>query len=288
MPNSHTTRYRYDAQGNLIERPDALGNVTRYSYEPVFNQMTSMTDANGRVTTYEYDARGKLTQTFYDGEGNRVQTIDRNGNATSYQYDLRQRLTQTTDALGQTMKYSYDGNNNRVSATDKNGHTTRFEYDVQNRPSKTTDAVGNTTTMTYDPVGNKLSETDANGHTTTYTYDALNRMKTRTDAEANLTQMLYDMVGLPAWLPGLHRPDQGLEPRDRADRRRRQGHLPTAMAAVTISMPWKILRSSKWASPETIRSACAARAAANTWSSAGSGVMVSSMTAGVTMTTKAA
>ena len=34
-------------------------------------------------------------------------------------------------------------------------------------------------------------------------------MKTRTDAEANLTQMLYDMVGLPAWLPGLHRPTKG-------------------------------------------------------------------------------
>jgi len=31
----------------------------------------------------------------------------------------------------------------------------------------------------------------------------------------------------------------------------------TATAAVTIAMPWKPFRSSKWASPETIKSACA-------------------------------
>jgi YD repeat-containing protein len=30
---------------------DALNNTNTYTYDPVFNQMTSMTDPNGRTTT---------------------------------------------------------------------------------------------------------------------------------------------------------------------------------------------------------------------------------------------
>ena len=38
------------------------------------------------------DPTGHTDQTFYDGEGKRIQVIDRNTNSTSYSYDLRARL----------------------------------------------------------------------------------------------------------------------------------------------------------------------------------------------------
>jgi YD repeat-containing protein len=55
---------------------DALGYVTTYTYDPVFNMMTSMTDRRGRVTTYTIDPAG-----------NRIQEADPLGQTNEWTYD---------------------------------------------------------------------------------------------------------------------------------------------------------------------------------------------------------
>src|SRR5262249_4375604 len=136
-------------------------------------------------------------RTVYDGEGNRVQTIDRDGNSRTVEYDQRNRAIKTVDALGQESSQFYDGNDNRTAVTDQNGHTTAFEYDPQNRRLSATDAPGNGTARTYDPAGNVLTEPDANGHTTTTEYDPLNRRIRTVDAVGDTTRFEYDGTGLP-------------------------------------------------------------------------------------------
>ena len=37
-------------KATALSTTDALGNVTTWTYEPVFNEPTSMTDPNGRTT----------------------------------------------------------------------------------------------------------------------------------------------------------------------------------------------------------------------------------------------
>jgi len=63
-------------------------NVTTYTYDSTFNQVTSLTDPNGRVTTYQYDSRGNRTNETdplldrqswtYDSHGNVISATDRN------------------------------------------------------------------------------------------------------------------------------------------------------------------------------------------------------------------
>ncbi|HEY1756175.1 MAG TPA: hypothetical protein VGG72_12315 [Bryobacteraceae bacterium] len=43
-PGMGPVSYTYDAQGNTLTSTDALGNTTTYTYEPVFKQVTSITD----------------------------------------------------------------------------------------------------------------------------------------------------------------------------------------------------------------------------------------------------
>lgn len=58
------TRYFYDPIGNLIERVDRLGHVTRtnrWEYD-LFNQLTREEDPEGRVWQYEYNAYGEMVR----------------------------------------------------------------------------------------------------------------------------------------------------------------------------------------------------------------------------------
>lgn len=52
--------FRYDANGNVIEQTDALGNKTLFTYEPVFNKVASIRDALNNTTSFTYDTRGNL------------------------------------------------------------------------------------------------------------------------------------------------------------------------------------------------------------------------------------
>ena len=55
--------YRYDANGNMIQSVDRLGNTTLYTYD-FNNNPVSITDALGRVTRYTYDANQNLVETI--------------------------------------------------------------------------------------------------------------------------------------------------------------------------------------------------------------------------------
>lgn len=57
------TELTYDQQGNLLTRREAknlsgLDRTTGFDYDPVFNQLTKLTDPEGQVTTIQLDATG--------------------------------------------------------------------------------------------------------------------------------------------------------------------------------------------------------------------------------------
>jgi len=92
----------------------------------------AITDANGHVTTYEYDVLNRLhresdplgntTQYAYDAVGNRLAMATSNG-STSYEYDAANRLT-SVDGV----PYTWDNNGNLLS-----DGTRTFQYDYANR-----------------------------------------------------------------------------------------------------------------------------------------------------------
>jgi RHS repeat-associated protein len=122
---------------------------------------TTMTDRNGKVTTYTFDANG-----------NTISVVDPLSATSSYTYDSHNNLVTAKDPLNRVTTYTYDAVGNLLTVTDPAGKVTTFTYDSQNRLLTTTDAVAQVTTRTYDAHSNILTVTDALNHTTTWTYDS--------------------------------------------------------------------------------------------------------------------
>ncbi|HEX8913739.1 MAG TPA: FG-GAP-like repeat-containing protein, partial [Humisphaera sp.] len=137
----HSTLYRYDSTGKLLEEEDALGNVTRRTYDVAGNLKAVVVPALAIATTYEYDASN--------------------------------RLVRTTNAEGGVDKYTYDGNGNRLTLTDPIGNSTRWKYDALGRMVEEIDPAGRSRFVSYDAAGNQTKIVDRLGRIRKFMYDAL-------------------------------------------------------------------------------------------------------------------
>ncbi len=176
--------------GDILYLDDAAGGVTTYTYIPTGstngNSLSSITDASGNTTSFEYDEMGRSTKVInpdntvitktYDAKDNLISQTDENGNTTQYAYDIANSLISVTDPMAGVTGYSYDDMDNLSSVADANGNATTYEYDSIKRLLKTISPDTGTTVYSYDANGNLVSKTDANGTTVTYAYDNLNRI----------------------------------------------------------------------------------------------------------------
>jgi RHS repeat-associated protein len=204
-PDHGDVTLTYDSNGNVLTRTDSLADTATFTYEPVFGQVTSITDPLGSVYKYTYDA-----------SGNRRSVTDPDGNVSTFAYNSFGLLTQVADPLGANTNLSYDSFGNNTSVTDPLGNTTTVVYDAVSRPVQTIDALsrksatvydaldrattatnaqGNSATFAYDAVGDILSVTDAKGNRTGFTYDEMQRLLTKTDALSHTDTRTYDQDG---------------------------------------------------------------------------------------------
>jgi len=195
--------------GRLLTVTDALGQVTKYSYDEVGDRI-SQTDANNHATSYAYNRRGRRTQRTlplgqaesysYDAAGNLTSRTDFNGKTTTYSYDAGSRLLQKTpDASfgAPPVKYTYSSSNGlRLTMTDASGTTNYIQYDGAGRLLQVAKPAG-TLSYAYDLAGNLTPLSGAG--TVSYTYDAVNRLSTVVDASlpagSNTSSYTYDVVG---------------------------------------------------------------------------------------------
>lgn len=204
-PASGNQGFTHDANGNVLSQTDTLGNTTRFTYEPVFNKVNSITDPLGHVTSLTYDAHGNMltrtdanghtTSFAYNSFGQMTQITDALGNKTTYGYDGLGNLDSVTDPLGNTSTTTYDGASRPVETVDALGHRSQIVYDALNRVVKQINPQGNSTSFAYDPLGNLLSVTDARGNTTSFTYDPKSRLETKTDPLGKSDSRSYDLNG---------------------------------------------------------------------------------------------
>lgn len=207
----YSTQFAYDELGRRTSRIlpglSAHPETTRYltiSVNGISLEQREVTDFNGKVTKFNYDAAGRLVSKVpdswfgaptvlytYTGTGQRQTMSDASG-TTTYTYDLLGRL-QTKQTPAGTLNYTYDANGNVLTTSSASGGTSiSYTWDTLNRLSTVVNhlasAGAQTTTYHYDPVGNLQDFTYPNSVTHAYLYTAQNRLQ-QLDVTRNTTPL---------------------------------------------------------------------------------------------------
>jgi len=176
----------------------------------------SMTDLNGVVTHYSYDARGleiarseavgtpaaRTVTTHWHAQWRLPVRIEAPGKVSEFTYDAAGRLLSRTmrdTASGRERRTAYTYNALGLLARIDGPRTdvadiTRFEYTNGNL-TRITNALGHVSELTaHDAHGRVLAMVDANGLATSYAYDARGRLRLRETAGLR-TELGYDAAG---------------------------------------------------------------------------------------------
>jgi RHS repeat-associated protein len=196
---SPVTKTGYDTFGDITEKSDPDGNVTRYAYNGDGEQVS--------VTSPSYTPPGASSpvngtaSTAYDSLGLQASTTDPLGNITTYTYDQLGDMAAKTDPDGGTWTYTYDPAKDQASVTDPTGAQTQATYDNLGQLITSTDLVRQntsaayTTSYGYDDAGNQISQTSPTGARTRSAYDATGEKISATDAAGNTTSYAYNLDG---------------------------------------------------------------------------------------------
>jgi RHS repeat-associated protein len=204
-----TTTYTY-TKNNLSTVTDALGHVSHITSYNHSGLPLSMTDANGVVTTFTYDARERLlTRTIQAASGNATTTLgyDAAGDLTSitlpnnsqllYTYDTAHRVIMVQNNLNEQIDYTLNANGDITRQQILNSSSTLTKtqsavFDSLGRTLQQMGASGQTTTFAYDANNNLVSIQNPPGNTTAQAFDALNRLIKSTDPLTNTTNYAYN------------------------------------------------------------------------------------------------
>jgi len=170
----------YDANLNLSQISDPAGRnslTLTYSQQapancptPLFWELTAVQDFLGHGVQYAYDCFGRL------------QTVtDRNGKATTYTYDgTSQRLVSVTDANGHVAVTNHYDTNGRVDwQEDARGLTTGQQTTINPYNASVSCPATVTGPCTATTVTNPANSFDGNMMTVVATYDGQNRLVQR-------------------------------------------------------------------------------------------------------------
>ena len=181
----HSRSYTWCDCGQPKTITDELGNTVVYSLGGPLDKPTAMTDADGNVTRFGYDAQGNhTTSTYADGSveqavynalGEPTTLVNRRGQTIALDYDTAGEVTRETFSDGSENTYTYDVRGRLSTAVDSQG-TATFTYDQADRLTRVDYPDSRWLIYTYDAAGRRLRMEDSSGFAVDYTYDAVGRL----------------------------------------------------------------------------------------------------------------
>ncbi len=185
--------YTYSGtDGSLIASDQGLGPVTTIAAQAVqglsgspaltvAQQVATVTDALGRMTSSTLDAQGRMTQLQTADGAKQTWSLNAAGSPLSY-----------TDQMGRTTTNTFDSMENLLTVTNPDETSRAYAYDpIFQQITQITDEKGNSSYMTYTLDGDLLAATDAVGSTTTYSWSN-GLMQSITDALDRMTSLTWD------------------------------------------------------------------------------------------------
>lgn len=233
--------FTYDADSRITEITDAIGRSIELTYTDVQNDsdpandkitlvkdfsdrsvsygytdddLTSFTDAEGNVYSYEYlsDQDNDLNnhnlskQILPDGDYLEIHyykndTVSHHtnkiGNTFHFQYSWLNRYTETWSEKGYYRKVFYNPNWDVIRIETEDKAVEFSEYDIYHNMISHTDGNGNKTVFRYDGMRNLLSTTNALGQTWVFEYESTyNKRTAEIDPKGVVSQYEYTAEGL--------------------------------------------------------------------------------------------
>jgi RHS repeat-associated protein len=176
--------YSYDALGRMVSKTDWMGNITYYWYDGRSNLIGMVEGA--------YTSAQRVTKIYYNATWNLPSDIVEKGRVTSFAYDAYGRLTTVTVTIAggaqRTTTYSYYSN-----STDPSGNTILGRLHTIDGPR---DDVSDITTYAYDAHFDLTTVTNALSQVTTVTArDSAGRPTAVSDPNSTSTHIVYDTNG---------------------------------------------------------------------------------------------
>ena len=188
LPSGAIYTYAWDNRGNMTRLTDAtVGGSFGFTYESVFNQVTSITDPFGDVSAFAYDTQGNL-----------IETQSSLGRINRFAYNSQGLPRVVTDTLGTQTAYTYDGQGNPTQVTTASGmdaRTTVMAYTAQGYLQSIADPLSRTSEFIYDPLGRLTEETLPGNRTVAYSYDADGNLTSLTPPDRPAHGFAYDTLG---------------------------------------------------------------------------------------------
>ncbi len=163
-PDGHSTKYRHDMRGTLVEVDYPSGESFALDH-----------DGRGRITSI-FGGEGRTAAFTYDEQHNLVEEIDARGGRWRYEHDPLGRPIARTDPLGRTTYVENDLLGRPVVITHADGTETRVEYDARGNVTSSTDTPGRVTTMEYAGTGSLVKLTTPDGQEWDFEYDGIERL----------------------------------------------------------------------------------------------------------------
>lgn len=179
----------YDAHGNVICTRNILGQTTRFRYDANDNLIYKKGPDGSFHQKFEYDFMNRLiaekihvsggeiyTRRYgYNLIGNQAWESDLRGNETCFTYDEMSRLKSKTTQCGSSETYTYNVLNQLKSMTHPNGSETRKKLTVRGQDALIRYPDGSTEKFRYDLFGRLIEKRQRNLTKVRYRYDALDR-----------------------------------------------------------------------------------------------------------------
>jgi RHS repeat-associated protein len=198
-----TNSFAYDSMRRKIYDTNANGKVTSYDY-CTCGSLAEITNALGQITTNLYDNQGKLTEILYP-----------DGYTVTANFDLAGRLTNTVDSAGVSVTNWFNNQGLQYATSNFLGQVSLLTFDILDRVTNSVDANNVTITNTFDNLDRLLSRgfpdggverftysarglvayTNQLGFTNLYAYDAALRKLVETNANQEITQYSYTPAG---------------------------------------------------------------------------------------------
>ncbi len=194
--------FSYDKYGNVIKAVWAEKTV-EMEYD-ILGNITSITDPNGNVTKYEYDAASQLVRKIDPYEKETIFEYDKNGNiskvtnalgySTSFLNIEKDKLRKITDPLGNETLFIYGKSGSISMVIDAEGNSTKTDYNDLLLPVKVIDAMSNETQFCYDEARNLSRIVDPKNNETKFEYDLYRRLTKIIYPDLSTEIYTYDLI----------------------------------------------------------------------------------------------